>query len=107
MEAALIGPNGRTTLGTTPLTIGRLPSNQLHLTDSQASSRHAEIRPDAGRQRYSIVDLGSTNGTFVNEQRIPPNAPRYLNSGDKIRIGETSFTYESSGTVGIAPTVYA
>jgi hypothetical protein len=106
MEAALIGPNGRTTLGTTPLTIGRLPGNQLQITDSQASSRHAEIRSDASGQAYSIIDLGSTNGTFVNEQRLASNIPRLLNSGDTIRIGETFFTYEATGAAGIAPTVY-
>ncbi|MBZ5686396.1 MAG: FHA domain-containing protein [Acidobacteriia bacterium] len=106
MEAALIGPNGRTTLGTMPLTIGRLPGNQLQITDSQASSRHAEIRSDDSGQGYSIVDLGSTNGTFVNEQRLSSNIPRLLKSGDTIRIGETFFTYEAIGAAGIAPTFY-
>ena len=105
MNAALNGPFGRTPLGPTPLTIGRTPDNQLVLDNPKTSSHHAEIRP-AG-QGYSIVDLGSTNGTFINEQPLERNVPRMLNPGDTIRIGDLTFTYETSGTPGIAPTVYA
>ena len=104
MEAALNGPTGRTTLGPTALTIGRMPGNQLLMTDPQSSSHHAEIRPE--EQGYSIVDLGSTNGTFVNEQQLTPNVARMLVSGDRVRIGGTVFTYEASGPAAIAPTVY-
>jgi hypothetical protein len=104
VEAALIGATGRTTLGTTALTIGRRSDNALVVQDAKASSRHAEIRPTG--QGYSIVDLGSTNGTFVNEQRLAPNVPHMLNSNDVIRIGDTRFTYDAqeyAATVFEAP----
>src|SRR5947209_15120776 len=96
MEAALNGPSGRTTLGPAVLTIGRLPTNSLVVNDAKASSRHAEISP-AG-SGYSITDIGSTNGTFVNEERLERNAPRMLNPGDRIRFGDTIFTFEGTST---------
>ena len=105
MDASLNGPFGRVSLTPNTLTIGRIPSNALVLKDSKASSRHAEIRPtDNG---YTITDVGSTNGTFVNEQQLRPNEPRQLNTGDTIRIGDTSFNYEASEVAQIDPTVYA
>ncbi len=94
MEASLIGPLGRTTLGSTRLTIGRAPDNNLVVNDGKASSHHAEIRPEG--QYYSIVDLGSTNGTFINEQQIYSGMPRLLQAGDTIRIGDTRFSLEAS-----------
>lgn len=104
MEAALNGPTGRITLGPAPLTIGRMPGSQLLLTDPQASGHHAEIRQED--QGYSLIDLGSTNGTFVNEQQLVPRTPRRLVSGDQVRIGGTVFTYEASGPDLFAPTAY-
>lgn len=106
MEAALNSPLGRTVLGQVPLKIGRAPDNTLVITDPQASSHHAEVASGFGGNSYQITDLNSTNGTFVNEQRLAPNMPRPLNSGDVIRIGSTSFSYEASGA-GYAPTVAA
>jgi len=96
MEASLNSPNGRTQLTANTLTIGRSPDNQFVIQDPQASSHHAEIRPDA--QGYVLTDLGSTNGTFVNEQRLSPRVPRLLISGEVIRIGSTSLTYEIAGS---------
>ena len=107
MEAALQGPTGRTVLGPTVLTIGRAPDNQLVLNDTKASSHHAEISQASDGQSYSITDLGSTNGTFVNGQRIDQNVARSLNAGDTVRIGDTTFTYEISGASQVAPTIYA
>jgi predicted component of type VI protein secretion system len=104
MEAALNGPTGRILLGPVPLTIGRMPGSQLLMTDSQSSGYHAEIRQEG--QGYSIIDLGSTNGTFVNEQKLIPHALRLLVSGDRVRIGGAVFTYEADGSLPIAPTVY-
>ena len=96
MEASLNGPGGqRTELPQGTLTIGRAPDNQMVLQDQQASSHHAEIRPDP--QGYLLVDANSRNGTFVNEQRLMPQTPRLLISGDVIRIGETRLTYATGG----------
>lgn len=95
MDAALLGPSGRTVLGSNVCTIGRAPDNQLVISDPKASSHHAEIRPTG--QGYTIIDLGSTNGTFVNDQLLVRNMPRPLNQGDTIRIGDVAFTYIVSG----------
>ena len=107
MEAALQGLTGRTVLGPAVLTIGRAPDNQLVLNDTKASSHHAEISQASDGQSYSITDLGSTNGTFVNEQHIDQNVARSLNAGDTVRIGDTTFTYEVSSASQVAPTIYA
>lgn len=104
MEAVLNGAKGPINLSSSVLTIGRVPGSDILMDDPQSSGRHAEIHPEG--QGYSIIDLGSRNGTYVNEQKLSPNIPRLLYSGDKIRIGTTSFTYQVSGIAPIAPTVY-
>jgi pSer/pThr/pTyr-binding forkhead associated (FHA) protein len=96
MEAALVGPYGRTPLGATKITIGRASDNTIVVNDQKASSHHAEIRPEG--QYYNLVDLGSMNGTFVNEQQVYSGTPRPLQPGDSIRIGDTRFTFEASNT---------
>ena len=106
MEAALNSPLGRTTLGSTTLKIGRAPDNTLVISDPQSSSHHAEIAPDYSGNGYQVTDQNSTNGTYINEQRLTPNMPRPLNPGDVIRIGALNFTYEASGA-GYMPTVAA
>lgn len=109
MEATLKGPYGQTILEPSPYPyiIGRTPDNQLVVNDPQASSHHAQILRDG--QGYLLTDLGSTNGTFVNEQRLVPNVPRLLHAGDTIRIGDTRFVFETAGMSQpeFEPTVYA
>jgi serine/threonine protein kinase len=92
MEASLTGLQGRIVLGPSKLTIGRAADNNLVIKDGKVSSHHAELRPDG--QFYSIVDLGSTNKTLVNEQLLISGVPRQLQQGDKLRFGDTTFTYE-------------
>ena len=104
MDASLNGPFGSIALSADGLTIGRVPDNKLVLTDAKASSHHAEIRPS--ENGYIITDLGSTNGTFVNEQQLAAREPRQLNASDTIRIGDTRMTYQASSQQ-IDPTVYA
>ncbi len=108
MEATLKGPFGQTHLEPTPYpyTIGRAPDNQLLVNDPKVSSHHAQIRPEG--EGYEIVDLGSSNGTFVNEQRLVPNMPRLLQTGDQVRIGDTKCVYEAGAMTQppIAPTAY-
>src|SRR5690348_12612801 len=93
MEAVLQGPFGRIVLGPGVLTIGRALDNRLVVNTPTASSHHAEIRP--GGYGYSLTDLGSTNGTFVNEQQLTPHSPRLLQGGDRIRIGDMVCLYEA------------
>jgi hypothetical protein len=71
-------------LGKDRVIIGRLEESDLVLADPGVSRRHAEVRHADGR--YVIVDLGSTNGTMVNEATI---GERELEEGDRITIGHT------------------
>lgn len=64
-------------------TLGRLPDNALCLEDAGCSGRHAIIRRQEGR--WLLEDLGSTNGTWVNGQRI--EQPHVLKEGDRIQMG--------------------
>ncbi|MGZ6356500.1 MAG: FHA domain-containing protein, partial [Ktedonobacteraceae bacterium] len=90
MEAVLNSPFGQRMLGFSPMSIGRSPTNQIVLThDNQVSGTHAEIHPTG--QGYTLTDLGSTNGTFVNELRLAPHVPYVLKLQDTIRIGQTPF----------------
>lgn len=100
MEVVLHGPLGRSVLGPATLTIGRARDNQLVMNDPKVSSHHAEMRPSG--QGYSITDLDSTNGTFVNDQRLARHTPRPLTTGDRIRIGDTVFAYEVTGATPVA-----
>jgi hypothetical protein len=85
-------PTGdRLTLGERVVTIGRLPDCSIPLSDPNASRVHAEIRP-AGTG-WVIVDLGSTNGTRVNGDRI---GERRLRDGDVIAIGTTTLRFDAS-----------
>jgi pSer/pThr/pTyr-binding forkhead associated (FHA) protein len=95
MQAALIGPSGQTFLGPAGLTIGRMQSNQYVVYDRRVSARHAVI--SYLKQGYfTITDIGSTNGTFVNGLLLIHNVPQILHSGDTIRIGDTVLTYQVS-----------
>src|SRR5437660_8590120 len=105
MGAALHSPYGQTILGIAPVSIGSTPGNQLVLNGVGVEAHHAEIRPSGNG--YSIVDLGSGSGTFVNKQRLYANIPHALQNGDAIRIGNLQFTYEVTSSASIAPTVYA
>jgi Protein of unknown function (DUF3662)/FHA domain len=64
--------------------IGRLQGSEVEIQDPGASRRHAEIRRDGAD--FVVVDLGSTNGTLVNDQ---PVAEATLEDGDRITIGRT------------------
>lgn|SRR5579875_537056 len=90
-NAVIISPTGRTVLNNEEVTIGRDPGNKLVFNDLKMSRRHAVIRREANS--YEILDLGSSNGTFVNGQRLGSTA-RPLNGGDTIRVGDVLFTFE-------------
>jgi hypothetical protein len=70
------------------VTLGR-GDVEIKLDDPFASSRHASIT----RQGRTLVieDLGSTNGTYLNDEQL--SGPSPLHDGDRIRIGDSAFTY--------------
>jgi diguanylate cyclase (GGDEF)-like protein len=70
------------------LTVGREPGCGLELHDDSVSRRHALLQP--GGEGYVVVDLGSTNGTYVNDTRIETRA---LEPSDRLRFGNQIFKY--------------
>ncbi|MDR1683787.1 MAG: FHA domain-containing protein [Candidatus Symbiothrix sp.] len=73
------------------ITAGRSSSNTITVDDEKASRRHCQITQD-DYGRCSIVDLNSTNGTYVNERRI--TSEYYLNPNDMVRIGRTTIPWQ-------------
>ena len=65
---------------------------EIQLEDPFASSRHAQLI----RQGTILVieDLGSTNGTYLNDELL--RGPRPLHAGDRVRIGDSTFTYSDA-----------
>ncbi|MBK6313128.1 MAG: GGDEF domain-containing protein [Blastocatellia bacterium] len=78
-------------LGGQMFTIGRGSDCELRVDDNLASRAHARLESAAGGLVYCIVDLGSTNGTFVNSQVVED--PYVLRDGDKIRVGRHVFKF--------------
>jgi two-component system NtrC family sensor kinase len=85
--------------------VGR-DSRQLPLTDNTVSRRHCELVPDNGE--WLVRDTGSSNGTYVNGQRIKERL--YLKVGDQVRVGRTLMVFgaapgisrSSKGNVSLA-----
>ena len=74
-------------IGEQRFTIGRHPSCSLTLTDDQASSRHAAVER-ATNSDLALIDLGSTNGTFVDGERIAGRVS--LRGDEQIKIGRNT-----------------
>lgn len=86
------------------LTFGRTTDNQIVIDDLAVSSEHARLTPltaENGEVQYSLVDLHSTNGTFVNEQKIER---QLLHHKDIIRVGWNSFTFINEDEVDLEKT---
>jgi pSer/pThr/pTyr-binding forkhead associated (FHA) protein len=77
--------------GPVPTTIGRSDDNVLVLDgDDYASGHHARV--ESGLDGTWVVDLGSTNGTYVNGERI--EGRRRLHEGDLLQVGDTELAFE-------------
>jgi hypothetical protein len=70
--------------------LGRGDAAEIRLEDPFASGRHARVIAQGGI--VVIEDLGSTNGTYLNEELL--QGPQPLHHGDRVRIGDSEFTYE-------------
>jgi pSer/pThr/pTyr-binding forkhead associated (FHA) protein len=94
-EACLVFVEGEAVLGVrVPLggeiVLGRDPSCAMPLPGDDVSRRHARVAPD--EEGHVVVDLGSTNGTFVNGARV--TTERLLQAGDVVRLGQTELRVE-------------
>jgi signal transduction histidine kinase len=76
------------------LTVGRDAGNRIRLHDTEVSRRHAEFAPTKNGL-YRLIDVGSANGTFVNNQAI---RDVQLEAGDQIHIGQTVLVYSVGRT---------
>jgi hypothetical protein len=89
---SLLLPNGdRITLGERTLSIGRSTECDIVIPDTNVSRRHAEIRPTI--DGFNLVDLGSTNGSLVNGERV---TQRELREGDELAFGNTRLVFQAS-----------
>src|SRR3954451_7647157 len=70
--------------------LGRGEMADIRLEDTFASSQHARLVPHG--EVIVVEDLGSTNGTYLNDE--PLRGPQPLHPGDRIRIGDSVFTFE-------------
>ncbi len=78
------------------VSIGRHPDSDIQIDDLAVSGRHARITVSASKYIDNMVevtleDLGSTNGTFVNEEQI--SSPRLLSHNDIVRVGWNKFKF--------------
>jgi hypothetical protein len=90
-RGTLVLAGGRSVPLTQPeVTIGRLPECDVVVEDPGASRQHARVRRTDGG--FVLIDLGSTNGTLVNEVAIQEHV---LENGDRITIGETVLEFRS------------
>jgi pSer/pThr/pTyr-binding forkhead associated (FHA) protein len=81
------------------LGIGRDSSNRIRLVDTEVSRRHAEVRQTA--EGYRLTDVGSANGSFVNNQSVKDVL---LRPGDQVQIGQTLLVYSAGPGEGQADT---
>jgi EmrB/QacA subfamily drug resistance transporter len=72
-----------------PTVMGRDESADVVISDDEVSRRHVVVSAEGSE--LVVQDVGSTNGTFVNDERI--TGPRTLQPGDRLRIGETVFEF--------------
>lgn len=91
-------------VGQTALTFGRTTDNQVQIDDLAVSNEHAQITCDAnsdGKKVYFLEDLGSTNGSFINEIRIKK---QQLHHKDSLRIGWNIFTFIDEDEIDLEKT---
>jgi pSer/pThr/pTyr-binding forkhead associated (FHA) protein len=90
----LTDPNGQEHPLAARTTIGRAVECEVVITSKSVSREHARLTLDG--RHWSVEDLGSTNGTYLNGERVI--ARRELRDGDSLRVGEISFLFHDPDT---------
>lgn len=81
------------------MTIGRDPSADISVADQGISRKHATVTK--ANNQVQLTDLGSSNGTFVNDKKIAPGKPIVLAKEDMIKLGNTILKYLPAGEIEI------
>lgn len=82
-------------LGDKDLLVGRGDDCDIRIQDNSVSRKHVKVEPtDDG---YKVSDLGSTNGTFVNDKQL--DGPQSLHDGDYLRVGNCLYRYLTGGNI--------
>jgi len=87
------------------LTFGRTGDNQVQIDDLAVSNKHAQIvcgSDNKNKAVYFLEDLGSTNGSFVNEKKVEKK--QLLHHKDSVRIGWNVFTFIDENEVDLEKT---
>jgi hypothetical protein len=73
------------------ISLGRAPTNEIVVSEAAVSGQHCRVRPEAGG--FVLLDLKSTNGTYVNDRRVTRHA---LKSGDVIKVGTLALQFRTT-----------
>lgn len=76
----------------TEFTFGRAPSCDFVVEDPSVSGKHARLRYDPETKSCTVLDLGSTNGTFVNARETQKNEVKLMD-GDSVMLGDATFVF--------------
>ncbi len=89
----VFGPDGTKSYQLTEkiTTIGRSPANTIPIDDSAASRKHCMIKREP-EDTFTLVDMGSANGTLVNGERVQKE--HVLETEDRIKIGKTILIFK-------------
>jgi hypothetical protein len=79
-------------------TVGREEGNSIVIPHPSLSSEHAVLTPEGGD--YRLTDLGSTNGTYVNDEQV---SEVLLHNGDHVGFGQVVFAYQSAAVSAAPP----
>ena len=85
-------------LNGTKMTVGRADDNSIPIPHPSVSSHHAELKMEGGD--YRLVDLGSTNGTRVNDER---STDTMLRNQDLVMFGNILLTYQTENAMSAPP----
>lgn len=85
----------------TTMTIGRDPDNQVVLDSPNISRRHAQISFDG--QNYRVVDLGSTNGSYLDQIKLLPRRPVLWRAGQILQLGNHRLRLQFGGEPAPSP----
>ena len=90
-----LAPSGGTDFAQRGLRIGRTADCDVTIVDYTISKSHARLIPANWRRTARLVDLGSRNGTWINDEQLPRGVEVDLPCGALVRMGRMIFTYLS------------